>query len=400
MLSTPSPKTAPTPTRAIVFLGFACFASQAMVRSVDSLLPQIAEDVGTTVGTASIVVTAYAVTHGTVQLFIGPIGDRIGKYRTIAIACALSAIAVMLCGLAQSLTMLAIARLGSGAAAAWIIPLGIAYIGDVVPYERRHQVLGSFLSGQITGALIGQAAGGIIGDHFSWRVVFFVLAALFAIAAAVLAYELATNPLTRAADGPGTRRTSFAADYRTVLVDPWARFVLIVVAIEGALLWGVFAYVGADLHLRFGLSFTAVGIIVAVFGLGGIAYSLTVRPLTRNLGALGMTKCGGLLMGAAFLALALQPTWWFAPVATAAMGFGFYMHHNTLQTVGTQMTPQARGTAVGLFSSVFYIGQSLGAALAAPVVDHFGAPWAFAASALLLPVLAFWFTGRLAQRPG
>jgi predicted MFS family arabinose efflux permease len=82
------------------------------------------------------------------------------------------------------------------------------------------------------------------------------------------------------------------------------------------------------------------------------------------------------------------------------MGFGFYMHHNTLQTVGTQMTPQARGTAVGLFSSVFYIGQSLGAALAAPVVDHFGAPWAFAASALLLPVLAFWFTARLAQRPG
>jgi predicted MFS family arabinose efflux permease len=381
-----------------VFLGFACFASQAMVRSVDSLLPQIAQDVGTTVGTASIVVTAYAVTHGTVQLVIGPIGDRMGKYRTIAIACALCAVAVMLCGLAQSLSMLAIARLGSGAAAAWIIPLGIAFIGDVVPYERRHQVLGGFLSGQITGALIGQAAGGVIGDHFSWRMVFFVLAALFAVAAALLAYELATNPLTRSADGPGTRRTSLAADYRTVLIDPWARFVLIVVGLEGALMWGVFTYVGADLHLRFGLSFTAVGIVVAVFGLGGIAYSAAVRLLTANLGQLGMTKCGGLLMGVAFMALATQPTWWWAPLATAAIGFGFYMHHNTLQTVGTQMSPQARGTAVGLFSSVFYLGQSAGAALAAPVVDHFGAPWAFAASAVLLPLLAFWFTARLARQ--
>jgi predicted MFS family arabinose efflux permease len=400
MLSTPSPKTTPprTPTRAIVFLGFACFASQAMVRSVDSLLPQIAEDVGTTVGTASIVVTAYAVTHGTVQLLIGPIGDRIGKYRTIAIACALSAIAVMLCGLAQSLSVLAIARLGSGAAAAWIIPLGIAYIGDVVPYERRHQVLGAFLSGQITGALIGQAAGGVIGDHFSWRMVFFVLAALFAIAAALLVYELVTNPLTHTADGPGTRRAGVSADYRTVLIDPWARFVLVVVAIEGALMWGVFAYIGADLHLRFELSFTAVGIVVAVFGLGGMAYSLTVRPLTTNLGARGMTRCGGVLMGVAFLVLAVQPVWWFAPLATAAMGFGFYMHHNVLQTVGTQMSPQARGTALGLFSSVFYIGQSAGAALAAPVVDHYGAPWVFATSALLLPVLAFWFAGRLARR--
>lgn len=369
-----------------------------MVRSVDSLLPQIAADVGTTVGTASIVVTAYAVTHGTVQLLIGPIGDRVGKYKTIAIACALCAVTVALCGLAQSLGMLAVARLASGATAAWIVPLGIAYIGDIVPYDRRHQVLGNFLSGQIAGALIGQAVGGVIGDHFGWRAVFFALAALFALAAVVLAYEMAVNPMTRAADGPSTKRGSPTADYRTVLVNPWARFVLLVVLIEGGLMWGVFTYVGADLHLRFGLSFTAVGVIVAVFGVGGIAYSVSARPLTAKLGQIGMTKCGGVIMGAAFLTLALQPTWWFAPLATAAVGFGFYMHHNTLQTVATQMSPEARGTALGLFSSVFYIGQSAGATLAAPIVDRFGAPWVFAASAVLLPILAFWITSRLSRR--
>jgi predicted MFS family arabinose efflux permease len=189
-----------------------------------------------------------------------------------------------------------------------------------------------------------------------------------------------------------------AADYTAVLVNPWARFVLLVVGIEGALMWGVFTYVGADLHLRFGLSFTAVGIIVAAVGVGGIAYSAAVHPLTASLGPIGMTKCGGLIMGLAFLTLALQPTWWLAPAATAALGFGFYMHHNTLQTVGTQMSPEARGTALGLFSSVFYIGQSVGAALAAPVVDQLGAPPAFVASAVLLPILAFWFTRRLAER--
>ena len=41
-----------TPTRAIVFLAFAGFASQSMVRVADPLLPQIAADIGTTVGTA------------------------------------------------------------------------------------------------------------------------------------------------------------------------------------------------------------------------------------------------------------------------------------------------------------------------------------------------------------
>ena len=68
---TPSNPLAASPTRAIVLLSLAGFASQAMVRVSDSLLPQIAADLAVTVGAASIVVTAYGIAHGTVQLFGG-----------------------------------------------------------------------------------------------------------------------------------------------------------------------------------------------------------------------------------------------------------------------------------------------------------------------------------------
>ena len=66
---------------AITLLAIAAFAAQAMVRVTDSLLPQIAADLGVTVGATSIVVTVYLLAHGSVQLVIGPIGDRFGKYR-------------------------------------------------------------------------------------------------------------------------------------------------------------------------------------------------------------------------------------------------------------------------------------------------------------------------------
>ena len=59
----------------------------------------------------------------------------------------------------------------------------MAFVGDVMPYERRQQVLGRFLSGQILGQLFGQAAGGVLGDWFGWRNVFFLLAGLLALAA-------------------------------------------------------------------------------------------------------------------------------------------------------------------------------------------------------------------------
>ncbi len=135
-----------------------------MVRSTDSLLPQIAADLNVTVGATSIVVTVYLLAHGSVQLVIGPIGDRFGKYLCVALAAAAASVMVALCGLASSLPLLVAARLGSGLATGWIIPLAFAFIGDIIPYARRQQVLGRFLSGQILGQLFGQAASGVLGD--------------------------------------------------------------------------------------------------------------------------------------------------------------------------------------------------------------------------------------------
>jgi YNFM family putative membrane transporter len=339
-----SPPAREVPTRSIILLAGAGFASQAMVRVTDSLLPQIAADFGTTVGAASIVVAAYAVSHGSIQLVIGPVGDRFGKYRTVAVMCALASILVALCGTVQSLSALAVARFASGAAAGWIIPLSMAYVGDVTPYERRQPILGRYLTGQISGQLFGQAAGGVLGDLFGWRNVFFVLAAMFALATAGLVFELLVNPRTRAARHSAETTPGFRAGYRALFSNPWARLVILAVFIEASIAWGAFAYVGADLHLRFGLTFGAIGLIVGTFGVGGLLYAACVSLLVNRLGQAGLAIFGGTLLGLAYLTLAISAHWWLAPIAVTAIGLGFYALHNTLQTNATHMTPQARGT--------------------------------------------------------
>jgi predicted MFS family arabinose efflux permease len=386
------------PTRSIVLLAVAGFASQAMVRVTDSLLPQIAADFGTTVGEASIVVAAYSISHGSIQLIIGPVGDRFGKYRTVAVMCALAAVLVAICGTVQSLPALALARLASGAAAGWIIPISMAYVGDVTPYERRQPILARYLSGQIFGQLFGQAAGGVLGDLLGWRNVFFVLAAMFALATVGLIVELFANPRTRMPGHPEETARGFIANYSAVLTNPWARFLILAVFIEASIGWGVFAFVGADLHLRFGLSFTAIGLIVGTFGIGGLIYAASVQQLVNRLGAPGLAIFGGGLLGLAYLVLAIGAAWWLAPIAVTAIGLGFYALHNTMQTNATQMTPEARGTAVGIFSSAIYLGQTLGVATAALVFDRFTAVPLFLATAAALPLLALWFASKLERR--
>jgi len=395
---TAPPQSQKVPTRSIILLAFAGFASQAMVRVTDSLLPQIAADFGTTVGEAAIVVAAYSLSHGSIQLVIGPVGDRFGKYRTVAVMCGLAAVLVAICGTVQSLPGLAVARFASGAAAGWIIPISMAYVGDVTPYERRQPILARYLSGQILGQLFGQAAGGVLGDLLGWRNVFLVLAGILALAAAGLMFELLTNPRTRAAGHPEETSRGFVADYVAVLSNRWARIVILAVFIEATIGWGAFAYVGADLHLRFGLNFWAVGLIVGTFGVGGLIYAASVQPLVNLLGQRGLTIGGGVLLGLAYLILAIGAAWWLAPIAVTAIGLGFYALHNTLQTNATQMTPEARGTAVAIFSSVIYLGQMLGVAAAALVFDRFSAVPLFIGTAIALPLLGWWFAHELRRR--
>jgi len=387
-------------TSAITLLALASFASQSMVRVSDSLLPQIAADFGVSVGAASIVVTAYALAHGSVHLIIGPVGDRFGKYACVTAAAAMSTVLVLMCGFAGSLPMLVAARLACGLSAGWIIPLAMAFLGDVIPYERRQQVLGTFLSGQILGQLFGQAAGGVLGDLFGWRNVFFFLAALFAVATVALLIEFFRNPITHAGHATATRSRGFVKDYATVLRAPWARAVIAMGFIESLFMFGAFAFVGADLHLRFGFSFALVGIFVGAFAIGGLIYSLSVRGLVNQLGQIGLVTAGGAMLALAYLTIAFTPHAYLAPFAITAIGLGYYMLHNTLQTNATQTTPEARGTAVAIFSSALYLGQTLGVAINGLIFDRFTAVPVFIIAAVGLLALGLWFARALKRRRG
>src|SRR5262249_37015665 len=149
---------------------------------------------------------------------------------------------------------------------------------------------------------------------------------------------------------------------------------------------------------RFGLTFSAIGLIVGTFGIGGLLYAASVQQLVNRFGQAGLAIFGGVLLGLAYLTLALGAGWWLTPIAVTAIGLGFYALHNTLQTNATQMTPQARGTAVAIFSSAIYLGQTLGVAAGALVFDRFMAVPLFVVAAVSLPALAWWVAAKIRRR--
>ena len=384
------------PTIAIVLLSVAAFASAANMRVIDPLLVQLSASFGVTVGAASIAATAFLFANGVFVLVHGPFGDRYGKMPVVAIACIGAALCCMLSAVSASLGMLTLARFLTGVTGSAIIPLAIAWVGDNVSYEKRQATLARFLTGQTLGLMTGSALGGALGDWLGWRSVFWVLAAIYILAGGALFAVMRARPdIAR----PGERAAgSMIGQMVRVIRRPWALTVILVVALEGGVFWGAFTFVGADLHQRFDLGFAAIGLAVAAFGAGGFLYVMAAPHLVRILGERGLCTWGGAGLGIAFAAMALAPTAEVEFAAVVLSGVSFYMFHNTLQTNGTQMAPEARGAGMALFALCLFVGQAIGVPIAAPIVDRWGAPPVFWAAAIVLPLLAFWFSAAIGRR--
>lgn len=383
---------------AVLLLSFAAFASAAALRVCDAMLPALALDFGTSVGNVARVVTAASVTYGLCQFLFGPLGDHFGKLRVIAWACIASTLAAVACTASLRLDALVAARALTGAATAALIPLSMAWIGDAVPFHERQHTLARFMSGQIVGMLSGQVGGGFFADLLGWRWAFAALAAAYLAAGVLLLRALPrldAVPSTQA--GPAGAPMRMQDRIRLVAGAHGVGAAFATVFIESMLTFGVLAFIPTFLHQRFGISLVHAGGVVAAFGLGGLFYTLFARRWVRALGQRGLVLAGGALMGAAWLALALGTHWAWGALASAVAGLGFYQFHNTLQTRATQLVPAARGTAVSLFASCFFLGQAAGVALAAVAVDHSGTAWLFGAAACGLPLLGWSFRGHLAR---
>ena len=374
-------------------LSIAAFASAVSLRTSDALLPRLAQEFSVSLGTASQVISVFAIAYGLAQLLFGPLGDRFGKYRVIAWACFACTLTALLCGLAYDFTSLRVARALAGATAAAIIPLAMAWIGDVVRYEDRQPVLARFLVGQIAGVSAGVWIGGLAADHLNWRAPYFLIAALFAlVSVALFAIDRrlpAHARLMQIGTQPALRR--IGSDFHHVLSQPWAHVVLVTVFLEGLFVYGPFAFIATHLHTAFGLTLSAAGALVMLFGFGGLLFASFAAPLVRRLGEPGLALWGGALLALALLLVAFGPAWQWSIPGCFGAGLGFYMLHNTLQINATQMAPQRRGAAVSAFASCFFLGQSTGVALAGLVLERFSAPAGLGLGALGVLVVAFNF---------
>jgi DHA2 family multidrug resistance protein len=104
----------------------------------------------------------------------GWLAGQIGRKRVFLYSVVGFTVASMLCGLAQSLPQIVLARLLQGLCGAALVPLSQAVLLDINPPARQARAMAVWVMGVTLGPIIGPALGGWLTEDYNWRWVFYI----------------------------------------------------------------------------------------------------------------------------------------------------------------------------------------------------------------------------------
>ncbi|MCU1390976.1 MAG: putative drug resistance transporter, partial [Ilumatobacteraceae bacterium] len=148
-----------------------CTALVAVIASVSGLnvaQQQLSSDLGATQSQLLWVINGYTVALAALLLAIGAIGDRWGRRHVLSAGLVLFSLANIAAATASSPTMLILARVAAGVAAAMIMPVTLSVITSSFPAEERGRAVGIWAGFAGAGGILGLVGSAVLVDNFTW----------------------------------------------------------------------------------------------------------------------------------------------------------------------------------------------------------------------------------------
>lgn len=345
--------TASVPERIAVFLlGFSAFLP---LYAPQSVLPQMAEALDTTLAEAGSVIGATTLAVALAAPVAGPLTDRFGRKNAMLFALALLGPLTLVLVWCSTLEQVQIARFAQGIILPALLTGAVTYIGGRWSGLAAAGITGLFVSGSAMGGFVGRFASGWFGEHYGWQAGFGALAVLSMIS---LPFVWRCLP----ADKPGCG--SALGAHLGAIRDHLANGRILASCLFGMTILfamtGTLSYVG--FHLAgppLDLSSAEIGLMFLVYPVAASFAPLNSKLLrrlsVRQAAAIGTMIC---LAGQCLL---LLPT---IPAAAAGICIfitGIFLSQSLALGYVARTATHSPGAATGLYVAFFYAGGSMGA---------------------------------------
>lgn len=335
---------------------------------VAPLIPSLAIEFHAPLSLLGLLVPAFLLPYGISTLFYGPLSDLVGRKPVIQTLLSMTVVTIAGAASARTAYQLLGWRVLGGITTGGIVPIGLALLGDLFPYEERGHPLG-WMFGSIAGGMaFGSTLGAFLNPIIGWRAEFMILSGISAI---VLGFairlrhnfegKLVKHPLS-----PG----KVLSGYVSLFANSRAAKGYVYIFFNGLFHSGVFSWLGVYFAERYHLGDKGIGLALLGYGVPGMLLSPAIGRMADRIGRKRIIPLGllvGALAGAAFI----PRTPLVLPVLTAAvLSLGYDMSHPLLAGIITSVAPARRGLAMGMNAFVLFTGFGLGALVFEALLKH------------------------------
>jgi DHA1 family bicyclomycin/chloramphenicol resistance-like MFS transporter len=314
-------------------------------------LPALTAGFGAPMAQAQLTLTALLLSFGLSQLIWGPLSDRFGRRPVLLVGLTCYVVASIGNTLAPNMGLLIVWRTLQGAAMGAGVMCARAVVRDLYAPVDGARVMSKGLTGLAFVACLSAPLGGLLSDHFGWRMALLALAVFGAasLVLVVLRFEETVPHKNLRALEPAT----LARTWRDILRNP--RF-LAYSALSAASYGGLFTFLASSSFVFIGvlgLTKTQYGLVMLSMSMVYMSGTILCRRLLPRFGvrktvalAGGCTLTGGTLVGVLALA-GFQGLW-----AIMLPFYLFMLAHGIHQPCGQSGAvgpfPQAAGAASAL----------------------------------------------------
>lgn len=350
------------------------------------MLPVIAADLAVSIPTAGMLISAYAfgVLLGAPLMTL--LFANMARRKLLVLSMGIFTLGNLLSALADSYHMLLLGRLVTSFNHGVFFGVGSVVAMSIVPAEKRAGAVAAMFSGLTLATVGGVPLAAYVGEVIGWRPAFFVMAALGLLTMLALRWSL--PPLQN------SNKANIRQELRVLAQGPVLTALLLTVVSSSAM-FTVFTYIVPILRDLTQANTTFVTAMLVLYGVGlAVGNYLGGRFADRSL---ALTLLLSLLAVAILLVLfAFAAT---SPLLVVPLVFGWgvasFALVPPLQTLVVQQARAAPNLAAAMNIGAFNLGNALGAALGALIIDA-GlrlqyVPLAGAGTAVAGLLMACWF---------
>ncbi len=338
--------------RIFKILFISVFATMLGFGIVEPLLPIYAESMGASGLWIGAIFSAFMFSRAIFSLIIGKMSDRSGRRKFILAGLFTYALLSIAYILARNSIELTLARFLQGLTSALVVPVAMAYIGDIAPRGEEGRYFGLFTLALFLGMAAGPLMGGTVAYYFSIEHAFILMGVI-----SLFAFVLAFNVLPEIRN-PRARKQQTA--YKDILKDRTVKALLIFRAANAVGVSGLMAF--------FPLFAASLGIDTMRIGILVSANLLTLAILQPYFGRTAdkhdksfMVTAGTVIFSISLILMGFATSFAWLFLINIMMGIGGAI---SIPAATVMMAKAGKkmgmGSVLAVFSTAMSIGHTIG----------------------------------------